>query len=46
MTLRSPRVRIIGHGNHLRLRTLGDWEANPIEALRECCRAEARRRSS
>ena len=40
MTLRSPRVRIIGHGNHLRLRTLGDWEANPIEALRECCRAE------
>ena len=40
MTLRSPRVRIIGHGNHLRLRTLGDWEANPIDALRECCRAE------
>lgn len=40
MTLRSPRVRIVGHGNHLRLRTLGDWEAHPIEALRECCRAE------
>ena len=40
MTLRSPRVRIIGHGNQLRLRTLGDWEADPIEALRECCRAE------
>jgi hypothetical protein len=40
MTLRSPRVRIVGHGNRLRLRTLGDWEAHPIEALRECCRAE------
>ena len=40
MTQRSPRVRIIGHGNHLRLRTLGDWEAHPIEALLECCRAE------
>jgi hypothetical protein len=40
MALRSPRVRIVGQGNHLRLRTLGDWEAHPIEALRECCRAE------
>ncbi len=39
MTLRSPRVRIVGHGNHLRLRTLGDWDGKPIEALRECCRA-------
>jgi uncharacterized NAD(P)/FAD-binding protein YdhS len=40
MALRSPRVRIVGHGNHLRLRTLGDWEAHPIEALHECSRAE------
>ena len=40
MTLRSPHVRIVGQGNHLRLRTLGDWEAHPLEALRECCRAE------
>jgi hypothetical protein len=40
MALRSPRVRIVGHGSQLRLRTLGDWEAHPIEALRECCRAE------
>ena len=40
MALRSPRVRIVGNGKHLRLRTLGDWEAHPIEALRECCRAE------
>ena len=40
MALRSPRMRIVGHGNHLRLRMLGDWDAHPIEALRECCRAE------
>jgi hypothetical protein len=39
MALRSPRVRIVGRGNRLRLRTLGDWEAQPIEALRECRRA-------
>jgi hypothetical protein len=39
MALRSPRVRIVGRGNHLRLRTLGDWEEHPIEALRECFRA-------
>jgi hypothetical protein len=39
MRLLSPRVRIVGHGNHLRLRTIGDWEAHPIEALRECRRA-------
>jgi hypothetical protein len=40
MALRSPRVRIVEHGNHLRLRTVGDWEADPINALRECSRAE------
>jgi hypothetical protein len=39
MTLRSPRLRIVGHGKHLRLRTLGDWEAHPIEALSECRQA-------
>jgi hypothetical protein len=33
-------VRIVGQGSDLRLRTLGDWEAHPIEALRECCRAK------
>jgi len=40
VTMRSPRVRIVGQGDDLRLRTLGDWDAHPIEALRECCRAE------
>jgi hypothetical protein len=36
----SPRVRIAGAGRALRLHTLGDWEARPLEALRECCRAQ------
>ena len=36
MKLLSPRVRIVGYGNHLRLRTIGSWETQPIEALREC----------
>jgi hypothetical protein len=37
---RAPRIRIVGAGNRLRLRTLGDWDSNPVDALRECCRAE------
>ena len=32
-------MRIVGGGDRLRLRTLGDWEAAPIHALRECRRA-------
>ena len=40
MTPRSPRVRIAGRGNHLRLRAIGDWDAHPLDALSECCRAE------
>ena len=37
---RAPRVRIVGAGGRLRLRTLGDWTSQPLDALRECCRAE------
>ena len=37
---RTPQVRIVGGGSRLRLRTLGDWNAHPLHALRECCRAE------
>ena len=33
---RVPRVRIVGEGRRLRLRTLGDWETRPLDALREC----------
>lgn len=35
-----PRLRIVGGGRGLRLRTLGDWDSHPLEALRECCSAE------
>jgi uncharacterized NAD(P)/FAD-binding protein YdhS len=37
---RAPRVRIVGAGTRLRLRPLGDWDSNPVDALRECCRAQ------
>jgi hypothetical protein len=33
---RPPRVRIGGQGKCLRLRTVGDWDAYPLDALREC----------
>lgn len=33
---RTPRVRIAGEGGRLRLRTAGDWDAYPLDALREC----------
>ena len=39
VTRRAPRVRIVGGGERLRLRTLGDWESAPVSALRECRRA-------
>jgi hypothetical protein len=36
---RRPQVRIVGAGDRLRLRELGDWESDPIGALRECRQA-------
>ena len=39
MLTRSPQVRLSGHGARLRLRQRGQWQENPLEALRECCRA-------
>jgi hypothetical protein len=39
MLTTQPRVRISGHGSRLRVRTKGDWEADPIGALREACRS-------
>jgi hypothetical protein len=33
---KAPRVRIAGGGKRLRLRTVGDWESYPLDALREC----------
>jgi hypothetical protein len=33
---RSPQVRVVGAGRRLRLRTLGDWDSRPLDALAEC----------
>lgn len=33
---RPPKVRIGGEGTRVSLRTVGDWDANPLDALREC----------
>jgi len=41
MGIRSaPAVRIVGRDSRLRLHTVGDWESRPLDALRECCRAQ------
>jgi hypothetical protein len=39
MLTARPRVRIVGHGKRLRVRTKGDWATNAVVALRESCRA-------
>jgi hypothetical protein len=39
MLTATPRVRIVGHGTRLRVRTRGDWAGNALVALRESCRA-------
>src|SRR5215475_14588790 len=41
MGIRSaPAVRIAGRESRLRLHTVGDWDSRPLDALRECCRAQ------
>lgn len=39
MFTQGPRIRLTGHGNQLRLRQRGHWRQDPLDALRECCRA-------
>ncbi len=39
MLTRTPRLRISGHGERLRLRQRGRWQPAPLETIRECCRA-------
>src|SRR5215211_7183338 len=39
MLTATPRLRIVGHGKRLRVRTKGDWATNAVVALRESCRA-------
>ncbi len=35
----AARLRLSGHGTGLRLRTLGRWRHDPLDDVRECCRA-------
>ena len=35
----APRIRLTGHGDRLRLRQHGAWQEDPLQAVRECCRA-------
>lgn len=39
MLTRTPRLRLSGHGERLRLRLHDRWQPTPLETLRECCRA-------
>ena len=39
MLTAAPRVRLVGHGKRLRVRTKGDWTGNARVGLREACRA-------
>jgi hypothetical protein len=34
----TRRIRIVGHGQKIRLRAAGDWESEPLDGLREACR--------
>jgi hypothetical protein len=39
MLTATPRIRIVGHGRRLRVRTKGSWSGNSVVAMRESCRA-------
>lgn len=39
MLTQAPRIRLTGRGDRLRLRQRGDWEHDPLQAVRECGRA-------
>lgn len=34
----TRRIRIVGHGRSTHVRAAGDWESEPLDALREACR--------
>ena len=36
--MRTKKLRIVGHGRDMKLRRVGDWEGEPLEGVRECCR--------
>jgi hypothetical protein len=35
----APRIRLTGRGERLRLLQGGQWQQDPLQAVRECCRA-------
>jgi hypothetical protein len=35
----GPRIRLTGRGDRLRLRQRGEWQQDPLQDVRECCRA-------
>ena len=37
--MQAPRIRLTGRGDRLRLRQHGAWQEDPLQAVRECCRA-------
>jgi hypothetical protein len=39
--MRAKKLRVVGHGRELGLRTVGDWEGEPLEGILECCRLAA-----
>ena len=34
----TRRIRIVGHGQNIRVRAAGDWDSEPLDGLREACR--------
>lgn len=34
----TRRIRIVGHGQNIRVSAAGDWESEPLDGLREACR--------
>ena len=39
MLTQGPRIRLTGRGDRLRLRQRGEWQQDPLQDVRECCRA-------
>ena len=39
MLTQGPRIRLAGRGDRLRLRRRGEWQQDPLQDVRDCCRA-------
>ena len=40
-TKTTKKLRVVGQGRGLALRSVGDWERAPLEGVLECCRLAA-----